>query len=221
MWGKTGTRTGQFYNPQGVAVDSSGNAYVSDYGNHRIQKFNSNGKFITMWGKTGTRTGQFYNPQGVAVDSSGNAYVSDYGNHRIQKFNSNGKFITMWGKTGTRTGQFYNPQGVAVDSSGNTYVSDYGNHRIQKFNSNGNFSTMWGKTGNGTGHTETGNVNREDIKNLYVFDLLRSLSSADSYRELLYESLSTFFDKYPRKIDRRQKPFVRVLIILRLYQRGA
>ena len=36
--------------PHGIAIDSSGNVYVADYGNNRIQKFTSNGNFITKWG---------------------------------------------------------------------------------------------------------------------------------------------------------------------------
>ena len=71
--------------------------YVADYDNNRIQKFNSNGTFITKWGSNGSADGQFNDPQGVAVDSSGNVYVADYYNNRIQKFNSNGTFITKWG----------------------------------------------------------------------------------------------------------------------------
>ena len=93
-------------------------------GNNRIQKFNSNGTFITKWGSNGTADGQFSNPHGVAVDSSGNVYVADCDNNRIQKFNSNGTFITKWGSNGTADGQFSNPDGVAVDSSGNVYVAD-------------------------------------------------------------------------------------------------
>ena len=71
--------------------------YVVDTLNNRIQKFNSNGTFITKWGSKGTADGQFNFPDGIAVDSSGNVYVADDGNNRIQKFDSNGTFITKWG----------------------------------------------------------------------------------------------------------------------------
>ena len=48
---------------------------VTDDGNDRIQKFTSDGKFITTWGSNGRGDGQFSRPEGVAVDSSGNVYV--------------------------------------------------------------------------------------------------------------------------------------------------
>jgi tripartite motif-containing protein 71 len=69
-----------------VAVDSSGNVYVADLGNHRIQKFDSEGTFMAKWGSRGEGDGEFRGPSGVAVDSSNNVYVSDQGNNRIQKF---------------------------------------------------------------------------------------------------------------------------------------
>ena len=77
---------GQFYSPGGISVDSSGNVYVADTYNNRIQKFDSNGTFITKWGSEGSENGQFDRPEGIAVDSSGKVYVADYGNSRIQKF---------------------------------------------------------------------------------------------------------------------------------------
>ncbi len=92
--------------------------------NNRIQKFDSNGGYLTQWGSYGSGNGQFNHPQGVAVDSSGNVYVADTGNNRIQKFNSNGGYLTQWGSYGSGNGQFTFPLGIAVDSSGNVYVAD-------------------------------------------------------------------------------------------------
>ena len=52
-----------------------------------IQKFDSNGKFITKWGSAGDGDGQFDNPDGIAVNpSSGNMYVADPYNNRMQVF---------------------------------------------------------------------------------------------------------------------------------------
>ena len=85
-WGSKGSDEGQFLEPAGVAVDSSGNVYVSDFSNNRIQKFTGNGTFISKWGSSGSGEGQFNRPENVAVDSSGNVYVGDTGNNRIQVF---------------------------------------------------------------------------------------------------------------------------------------
>ena len=69
-----------------MATDGSGNVYVADAGNHRIQKFDASGTFLTAWGSYGSGDGQFAYPSGVATDASGNVYVADTDNHRIQKF---------------------------------------------------------------------------------------------------------------------------------------
>lgn len=142
---------GQFLIPQGIATDSSGNIYVADFDNHRIQKFNNTGTFLTKWGSLGTGDGQFDSPAYVAIDSTGNVYVTDMRNHRIQKFTSDGVFLTKWGSFGSGDGQLYFPRGIAVDFSGNVYVADTSNHRIQKFSSLGTFIAKWGSSGAGDG----------------------------------------------------------------------
>jgi streptogramin lyase len=172
QWGNSGTGNGQLNGPAGVAVDSSGNVYVADYHNSRIQKFDSNGAYLTQWGSYGTGNGQFDSPFGVAVDSSGNVYVSDQFIYRIQKFDSNGAYLTQWGSSGTGSGQFESPAGVAVDSSGNVYVADSGNARIQKFDSNGFYLAQWGGSGIGNGQFEEPvGVAVDSSGNVYVSDL--------------------------------------------------
>jgi len=151
-WGSYGSGNGQFNYPTGVAVNASGNVYVAERGNSRIQKFSSDGTFITKWGSHGSGDGQFNYPRGVAVDTSGNVYVTEWGgSDRIQKFSSDGTFITKWGSGGSGDGQFSNPLGVAVDTSDNVYVADFYNNRIQKFSSSGTFINKWGSQGSGDG----------------------------------------------------------------------
>jgi NHL repeat-containing protein len=102
--GDLGSGPGEFYNPTGLAVDSSGRVYVADTFNNRIQAFKIQ-KFnvslpcpvdttqivfgvclITKWGTLGSGNGQFNFPSDVAVASSGLVYVADTGNNRIQQF---------------------------------------------------------------------------------------------------------------------------------------
>lgn len=90
-FGSAGLGDGQFSDPRGIAVDGSGNIYVTDNAgtdgaNHRVQKFSSNGIFVTKWGTKGSGDGQFLWPESIAVDSAGTVYVADYGNGRVQKF---------------------------------------------------------------------------------------------------------------------------------------
>ena len=118
---------------ESAAVDAAGNVYVADVGNHRVQKFDGSGAFLTKWGTLGTGDGQFSAPIGIAVDGDGNVFVMDRGNNRVQQFTSAGVFMRKWGSAGTGDGQFDGPYGIAAFGSGIVYVPDTLNHRVQKF----------------------------------------------------------------------------------------
>ncbi len=92
QFGSSGSGNGQLNFPYGVALDSSGNAFVADFNNNRIEQFNSStGAYIATIGSSGSGNGQLSYPTGVAVDGSGNVFVSDNGNSRIEEFNSAGR----------------------------------------------------------------------------------------------------------------------------------
>ena len=184
-WGES-LGGGQFDNPYGTAVDSSGNVYVADVGNHRVQKFTSTGTFITQWGTLGHGNGQFDAPWGIAIDqSSGNVYVSELWNSRVQKFSSAGTYLDQFGTSGDGNGQFVRPRGVAVDASGNVYVADDINNRIQKFSSTGTYLAQWGTEGSGNGQFSRawGVAVDQSSGNVYVIDDARvqKFSSTGTY----------------------------------------
>jgi len=146
----------RFNFPDGMAVDSAGNLFVADSGNHTIRKMTPAGVVTTLAGNasitdqygdpvggyadgTGSAA-RFYSPLGVAVDSADNVYVADEGNSIIRKITPAGAVTTLAGTAGEIGGadgigsvaQFSGPIGVAVDSAGNIFLADSGNHRITK-----------------------------------------------------------------------------------------
>ena len=168
-WGGGGSEWGLFNQPVGIALDSICNVYVVDYGNNRVQKFDSNGNLLLVWGSYGSAEGQFINPLGIAVDSSGNVYVAEYGNTRVQKFDSSGNFITSW----TVNGDIFN---IAVSPvSGSTYVYTIDSN-IQQFDTNGNLLATWGSPkcysySRGIAVDYSGNVYANDMcNNMIKFD---------------------------------------------------
>ncbi|MCK5684168.1 SBBP repeat-containing protein, partial [bacterium] len=173
MWCSPGSGTGQLFYPWGIAIDSKGNYYITDYANDRIQKFDTNWNFIKMWGTRGIGSGQFFHPTGIAVDKDDNIYVSEFDNNRIQKFDSEGNFINFWGIRGDLPGQFKNPMGIVVNKNNELLVADYGNARIQKFSSAGIFISSFGTPGTGGGQFQAPvGIAVDQDANIYVTDII-------------------------------------------------
>lgn len=171
QFGSSGSGNGQFSNPYyGSSVDSSGNVYITDSGNNRIEKFDLNGNYLMQFGSAGTSSGKFSSPYGVAVDSSGNIYVADAGNNRVQKFNSSGTYVSQFGTFGSGNGQMGAPTGIAVDSSGNVYVADNANFRVEKFDSSGAYVTQFGGFGSSNGKFQNIRGLAIDANYVYAID---------------------------------------------------
>lgn len=150
-WGGAGSGDGQFNQPRAVAFSPTGDVYVADTFNSRIQKFTPEGAFLTGWGSQGSGPGQFQYASSIATDAAGNVYVVDNGNCRIEKFTSDGTFLTSWGSLGSGDGQFNLPTGIAVSSANEVYVADQFNQRIQVFSADGAFRRKWGSPGSEPG----------------------------------------------------------------------
>lgn len=118
--------------PTGIAIDSNGDIYVTDYGDSKIKKFDSDGKILQAWGSSGTGNGQFNHPMGIVIGPK-YVYVADTGNARIQMFDKDGNFIYGWGAYGDEQGMFHTPIALALDESGDLFVADSGRNTIQIF----------------------------------------------------------------------------------------
>ncbi len=167
--GGPGEGNGYFQTPRDIVVDKEGNIYIVDSRNHRIQKFSSEGVFLTTWGKEGDKPGQFKEPCGIDIGPDGNIYVADTWNGRVQIFDSTGKFIKEFGKERGMWG----PRDLAVDRDGNIYVCDTGWCKIEKFDKNGVYITTFGKKGGGTlpgEFKEPFGIKQGPDGNLYVID---------------------------------------------------
>jgi tripartite motif-containing protein 71 len=144
--------------PSGVAVDGSGNVYVTTQ--EYIQEFDLNGNLLASGGGPGTELGEFTGPEGLAVESSGGVttvYVADTGNDKVQAANflpgapppSYGiTQVNSWGGLGSGAGKLNGPGGVAFNTSGTGfYVADSGNSLVQFFNLSTGYASQWGGLG--------------------------------------------------------------------------
>ena len=138
----------QFGGPSGIAADSFGSVYVSEYYNSTIRKITTAGVVSTFAGKVnagGVADGagadsRFSGPLGMAVDIADAVYVADYQNHTVRKISPEGTVVTIAGQGGVSglidgigaQVRFNLPAGVAVDRSGNVYVADMQNNVIRK-----------------------------------------------------------------------------------------
>jgi DNA-binding beta-propeller fold protein YncE len=150
-FGSTGSGNGLFNGAFFVTTDKLGNIYVSDFWNHRIQMFDSNGQWKQSIGSNGSDNGQFNYPRGIAFNSKNHMFIADGGNHRIVEFDENLQFIKAFGSYGNRNGQFDGPAGIEIDADDNIVVVDWDNHRIQKFSKDGYWKQTIGKRGSANG----------------------------------------------------------------------
>ena len=154
--GIAGAGEGQFSKPAGIAINhTTGNVYVVDKGNNRIEEFESNGKFIRKFGEYGSEKGQLDNPLAIAVTpTGGEVWVGDAVNQRVDKFSETGTPNGSFGKGGSGNGEFNDPDGIAF-SNGVVYVADTGNDRVQEFSMSGKYLAQFGSKGTGNGQFES------------------------------------------------------------------
>ena len=94
-----------FYMPAGIALDSQGNLYILDTGNHRVQKFGPDGRYLASFGRQGQGPGDFAYPDSIDIDSEDMVWVSDPNNQRIQVFTPAGAVRRTIGFVKERVGK--------------------------------------------------------------------------------------------------------------------
>jgi uncharacterized protein (TIGR03437 family) len=134
--------------PSGVAVDSSGNVYIADYGNYTLRKVDTTGKISTVagtgvWGFSGdggpANMAMLASPYAVTLDPAGNIYISDLGNTNIRKITTDGNIHTVVSNISTDS--------IAVDAAGSIYFVDALTSTVRKVLSNGTQFVIAGTPG--------------------------------------------------------------------------
>lgn len=135
QWGNPGTGSAQFVLPHAVTLDRTGQVYVADRQNDRIQVFTPEGKYVRE-----IKTSAMGRPYGVRIGRDGLLYVADGGEQPksppnrsgLAVLDLNGKLVAQFGRWGNHDGQFMMAHAIAHSSSGEIYVGDINGQRVQK-----------------------------------------------------------------------------------------
>jgi tripartite motif-containing protein 71 len=216
-----GSSNDRLMNPIGIAIDGSGNIYVSDsgywgsdYGNNRVQIFNSSGNLPGHHRRRRVRDGQYPTVLAAApCHLRQRLYVADAANHRVQIFNiSNPASPTyagtlgITGSPGSGNNRFNTPQGVAVDAN-YIYVADTENHRVQIFNRNtlAYVATIGGSFGTGNYQFKyPTDVAVDAAGNIYVADFAQQAGAAIQQQP----GLSAHLRHHRRVLSGSQRPLL-------------
>ena len=125
--------------------------YIADFGNHRIQKLTTGGKFLHKFGEEGSGQGQLRYPNGVVVDSKNRVIVSDMDNNRVQVFSQGGDWLLTIGGTGSGDNCFLCPRGLSLDPQGNIHVAAGHSKTIKVFTPEGTYVRSYGNVKNPSG----------------------------------------------------------------------
>jgi NHL repeat-containing protein len=138
-----------FENIADIAIDHTGNIYVTDFGASRVRKINGYSVITTIagngtYGYSGdadaATAAQLSQPMGIAVDATGNLYISDQANNCVRKIDTSGIISTIAGKGPAgfsgdggpaAMAELSSPTGIAVDGEGTVYIADFGNNRVR------------------------------------------------------------------------------------------
>jgi hypothetical protein len=150
-FGSKGEEAGQLLYPLGVAFSSTGELYVSDFRMHRIQVFDTQGRYVRGFGTLGSGEGQFNGPGGICLTADGEVVVLDNLNLRVQVLRGDGTFVRTFGSFGSREGQIQRPPDVCSRPDGSIAVANSGHDRVVVHGKEGSFVRSFGSPGTALG----------------------------------------------------------------------
>lgn len=133
-FGTRGSGPGQLSDPRGVTVGNSGNLYVVDTGNQRVEEFSAQGQPVRAFGQSGSGDGQFQEPVAAVINANGELAVLDAASGWISRFSPTGVYL---GRFGGPSPGFYHPRGMSLDLAGDYYVANTGSSLVDVFNPSG------------------------------------------------------------------------------------
>ncbi len=139
-WGQHGKGKGEFDACVGIAIGKNDEVYTAEFRNQRVQRFTSDGKFLSTFAVQP-------HAGGLAVDADGNVFVAHWNSNKVAAYSPTGELLREWGQKGTADGEFQLPGSIAIGPDGLIYVPDQGNSRVQKFTRDGKFVSKWGELG--------------------------------------------------------------------------
>ena len=117
---------GELNRPSCMSIHyETGNIYISDESNHRVQVFSCNGEYLFLFSE------KMSYPRGICVFQN-TVFITQWGSHTVNEYELDGKLIKSVGCRGSGEAQFIGPHGIDVsDRDHNVYVCDYSNSRVQ------------------------------------------------------------------------------------------
>jgi hypothetical protein len=212
-----GTGTSVSFNAlSDIALDSAGNAYVTESLGNRVRKITPAGVVSTLAGSIAASAGtsgntdgvgtnaRFSAPSGITIDSAGYVYVLDAGNYRVRKITPDGAVTTFVGGstygsangTGTNATFSFNLRNITIDLQGVLYLADYGNGLVRKITPEGvvtTFDSSLSPYWVATQHNTYGSVYALDFPN-YVIKKITTTTDTTYSSTTLTGTLQTDFD---------------------------